>query len=991
MKKLLSCLIILASIKSFAAAPANNDCSGAVTVTPGTAVTGTVFQATASTPVPAGCMTGTADDDVWYKFTAVSTNATILITGAGTKLAQSGIRTQLFSGACASLASLACGQEQLTYTSLTVGTQYYIRIYSAGNNQTGWTVSGDGAFTINITPTAAVQTKGGRMGEIFNQTILSAASVLNNPWEITYGYDGYLWVTESKGYRAYRIDPNTGHRDTVLDISQGSTFFSAPADQAFNMQFNIGTNNPQGGFAGLVLHPKFMTTKPYVYISYVHTFVANNSPNGTFYTNRLVRFTYNSTTNKLESPVAICDTLPGSSDHNGQRIMIAPVSGTDYLFYSQGDMGTGQFNNLNRTNHAQDTMSYEGKILRFNLEPDGDAGTYDKWIPNDNPYSAIVGKQSAAWAIGIRNPQGFAYDSVNSVLFSATHGPMSDDEINIINRGKNYGHPYIIGKSSDNNYNGCKAAPTGAPDNALPPIVSESAKATAWGSNYVDPLFSGYDPTPAWVTATYAVPGSNAVWPSEAWSGIDFYPYSQIPGWKNSLLVAGLKWGRMIRLKLNSTSTAVTPTGATDTSTFFGGRNRFRDLAINPLNPREIFTISDNSSTTSGPRNSAALELVTLCGGCIVKYNFLGYTDVSGKSSIPNTIPVTDGATNTCNTANSVVIDATNNNMWVPITGQDGNILAEIYANGNNLGTVTASYWINSGAIRIKNGVHLLDRNLTITPAVQPSSAVKIRLYFSKAEFDALDLDPLSGVSAITDLKILKNSDACGGTVNNSTTLINPTFAEAFGSNGYMLQGSISSFSSFYFGIATITLPLDLVTFTGSLQRDKSTLLNWKTQHEVNTASFIVERSADGLSYSSIGTVTSRNSNTGSAYDFTDRNALQTKSPVLYYRLKIMDADGSFKYSNVVTVYMPGATGIVNIVPNPVKTDAKVTVIATQSGSVDWSLVDNAGKVIMKNTAEVKKDAPTDILLNMNGLSSGMYFLRVEGAGLHVNSKVQKL
>ena len=993
MKKLLSCLLILASINVIAAPPANDNCAAAVNVTPGTPLTTTLFSATATGSIPVDCATGNPDDDVWYKFTAVSPYVNILITGAGTKLAQSGIRLQLFSGGCGSLTTLACGQYQLSYTNLTAGTVYLFRVYSAGALQPSW-VAADGAFTINITPVASTQTKGGRMGEIFNQTILSTAAFLNNPWEITYGYDGYLWVTESKGYRAYRIDPNTGHRDTLVDLSQGSTFFSAPADQAFNMQFNIGTYNPQGGFAGLVLHPQFMSTKKYVYISYVHTMVSDQSvpKNGVFYQNRIVRFTYNTTTGKLESPVSVCDTLPGSSDHNSQRMIIAPVGGTDYLFYGQGDMGTGQFANTNRTNHAQDTMSYEGKILRFNLEPDGDVGTYDKWIPNDNPYSGVVGKQSAAWAIGIRNNQGFAYDSVNDVIFASTHGPMSDDEINVINRGLNYGHPYIIGKSGDNNYNGCKAAPTGAPDNALPPIVSESAKALEWGANYKDPLFSGYDATPAWVTSHYTTPGGNNLWPSEAWSGIDYYPYSQIPGWKNSLLVSGLKWARMLRLKLNSTSTTVLQTAGADTSTFFGGRNRMRDLAINPLNPRQLFTVSDNSTTTNGPRGSAVLEQVAICGGCIVKYDFLGYTDAAGKSSIPNTIPVTSGTANSCNTANSVVIDASNNNIWVPITGQDGNILAEIYANGNNLGTVTASYWINSGAIRIKSGVHLLDRNLTITPAVQPSSAVKIRLYFSKAEYDALDADALSGVSAITDLKILKNSDPCSATVGNSTTLVNPTFSEAFGSNGYMLQGSITSFSSFYFGIATITLPLDMVNFTGSLQRDQSALLNWKTEHEVNTAHFVVERSVDGMNFSSIGTVTAkRNTNTASNYDFTDRTTLQTKSPVLYYRLKIVDIDGAFKYSNIVVVSLPGFSGSVSLMPNPVKTDTKVTVIAANSGVVEWSLLDNAGKVIMKNTSEVKKDTPSNILINMNGLASGMYFLRVEGAGLNVNTKVQKL
>jgi glucose/arabinose dehydrogenase len=105
----------------------------------------------------------------------------------------------------------------------------------------------------------------------------------------------------------------------------------------------------------------------------------------------------------LESPAIVCDNLPGSNDHNSQRIIIAPVAvgGTPYLFYASGDMGAGQFSNRTRPNRAQDPTSYEGKILRFNLDVDGDAGA-NAWIPNDNPYSAT----SAVWSIGIRNNQG---------------------------------------------------------------------------------------------------------------------------------------------------------------------------------------------------------------------------------------------------------------------------------------------------------------------------------------------------------------------------------------------------------------------------------------------------------------------------------------------------------------------------------------------------------------------------------------------------------
>ncbi len=74
----------------------------------------------------------------------------------------------------------------------------------------------------------------------------------------------------------------------------------------------------------------------------------------------------------------------------------------------QASMPTGCVLKMRKTSD-----SYEGKILRFNLEPDsdGDVTVPNAWIPNDNPYNTLLGKQSAVYSIGIRNNQGFAYDT----------------------------------------------------------------------------------------------------------------------------------------------------------------------------------------------------------------------------------------------------------------------------------------------------------------------------------------------------------------------------------------------------------------------------------------------------------------------------------------------------------------------------------------------------------------------------------------------------
>ncbi|MBK9939142.1 MAG: hypothetical protein IPP02_12270 [Chitinophagaceae bacterium] len=95
----------------------------------------------------------------------------------------------------------------------------------------------------------------------------------------------------------------------------------------------------------MALHPNFLDgtgTKDFVYITYVHRYVSGGGAYaGIRFRNKIVRFTYNSGTQKFSSPVIIANDLPGSTDHNSQRMIIAPVGGVNYLFMASGDMGQG--------------------------------------------------------------------------------------------------------------------------------------------------------------------------------------------------------------------------------------------------------------------------------------------------------------------------------------------------------------------------------------------------------------------------------------------------------------------------------------------------------------------------------------------------------------------------------------------------------------------------------------------------------------------------
>jgi glucose/arabinose dehydrogenase len=253
--------------------------------------------------------------------------------------------------------------------------------------------------------------------------------------------------------------------------------------------------NGEGGLLGMVLHPSF-GTNPYVYVTY-------NYNAGPAYREKVVRLTYNGTT--LTSPLIIVDNIAAASIHNGSRLVII----NDKLFITTGDAATQA--------NGQNTGSLNGKVIRVNLD-----GT----IPADNP---IAGNR--LWSFGHRNPQGLVY--ANQILYSSEHGPTTDDEVNIIEKGKNYGWPNVHG------------------------FCDGGSEISFCAANAV------VEPLMAW-TPTIAV------------CGLDFYDHSLIPQWKNSLLMTTLKDATLYQLKLDASHRVID-----STKQYFRNKyGRLRDLCI---------------------------------------------------------------------------------------------------------------------------------------------------------------------------------------------------------------------------------------------------------------------------------------------------------------------------------------------------------------------------------------------------------------------------
>ncbi len=223
-----------------------------------------------------------------------------------------------------------------------------------------------------------------------------AVDAVYTPWEIQWGPDDHLWVTERQG-RVMRVDPITGLATEILDYQS-----------VVNYNFAI-----EPGMLGMCFHPDFENT-PLVYIMYT-------TPGGG-YNNNLASFEWDGT--ELINPTIILDNLHAGGIHSGSRI-IATQDGK--LLLSLGDGGDGG-------SSSQNMNSTGGKMLRVNLD-----GT----IPADNPFP-----DSYVYSYGHRNPQGLV-QAPDGKIYSSEHGQEAQDELNLIVPTLNYGWPDVEGFCDD--------------------------------------------------------------------------------------------------------------------------------------------------------------------------------------------------------------------------------------------------------------------------------------------------------------------------------------------------------------------------------------------------------------------------------------------------------------------------------------------------------------------------------------------------------------
>jgi glucose/arabinose dehydrogenase len=323
------------------------------------------------------------------------------------------------------------------------------------------------------------------------------------PWEILWGPDDHIWMTSRKG-EVMRIEPETGNYNVVLERNV------------------ISNGSGEPGMLGMAMHPDWENS-PKVYVVYCTGSAFNGDEH-------LSVFDWDGTSLVNEE---ILLTIQAGGIHNGSRLLVLP---DNTLLMTAGDIGSSSL--------AQLEGSLQGKTLRLNL---------DGSVPDDNPIA-----DSYVYTIGNRNSQGLALGA-NGIVYSSEHGQNSNDELNIVTAGGNYGWPNVEGFCN---------------------TIGEQAFCEE--NDVIEPL-------EAWT-------------PCIAVNGIEYYNHEAIPEWQNSILMAvlgglGGQYERLSVMHLSDDGLSVT-----GEDQFFSSFNqRVRDVAVNPYTGSVYVAFNGTSYPGNGP------------------------------------------------------------------------------------------------------------------------------------------------------------------------------------------------------------------------------------------------------------------------------------------------------------------------------------------------------------------------------------------------------
>ncbi|MBO9571840.1 MAG: T9SS type A sorting domain-containing protein [Chitinophagaceae bacterium] len=257
-------------------------------------------------------------------------------------------------------------------------------------------------------------------------------------------------------------------------------------------------------------------------------------------------------------------------------------------------------------------------------------------------------------------------------------------------------------------------------------------------------------------------------------------------------------------------------------------------------------------------------------------------------------------------------------------------------------------------------------------------------------------------VSNVTNGKTFTGDYADYSNINTSATniMVTATYTNTStfkvrigGSTGNMASSSTERMSSLWFKSFTYNnpnsaiLPVNLIYFKAGKLKNAA-ILDWATSLEKEFSHFIVERSADGNSYNDIATVSGSrtNSTTEKIYSYTDTKAASMQ--VAYYRLKMVDIDGKFRYSEVKVIRNAVDQSAVVAFPNPAVSELHVNIPASwQNKNVTYSIYHINGTVVKQKNSTQASQTET---INLAGLQAGTYIVKITSGSESVVKQFSK-
>lgn len=235
----------------------------------------------------------------------------------------------------------------------------------------------------------------------------------------------------------------------------------------------------------------------------------------------------------------------------------------------------------------------------------------------------------------------------------------------------------------------------------------------------------------------------------------------------------------------------------------------------------------------------------------------------------------------------------------------------------------------------------------------------------------SFDFPRSGGITTIADLRVASWNGTQWTNQGNTGTTGNA-------SNGTVKSNAaLGVFGPFTLGSSTASnsLPLSLISFTAQPQNNHITL-TWQTANEINVSNYAIQRGTDATSFHTVGKMDAK---TGGNYTYMD-DVSNINAPTVFYRLQIMDKDGSFSYSKTIAVQFKNAGTQLSIFPNPVKETLFVQFFAAQAGKFTMQVADMEGRVLQQQEFAATVGS-TSLSLNAASLARGTYVLLIRSNG----------